>query len=429
MDVAIVRIWGKEVGAVLWNPDLGRASFQYYPQFIKEGLDLSPLMMPIEDGSRIFDFPSLANSATFKGLPGLLADVLPDKYGNALINEWLARQGRPAGSMNPVEMLCYIGKRGMGALDFEPVIPKASNSATKLEISDLVTIASNILNERQEFRGKLSSKDEKALLDILKIGTSAGGARAKALIAYNENTGEVLSGQTNAPKGFRHWLMKFDGVHDSQFGEVHGYGRVEMAYYLMAIDCGIEMSECRLFEENGRAHFMTSRFDRIPGEGKIHTQSWCALTHRDFKETTLFSYEQLFETMRILNLPYFQAEELYRRMVFNVIARNCDDHSKNFSFTMNRDGVWRLSPAYDICHAYRPGSEWVSQQNLSVNGKRRNITYEDFKSVADNMNIQNSADIVGHIQEVVNKWRQYASRVNVSDQLTNGIEATLLKLV
>ncbi|UCJ07614.1 HipA domain-containing protein [Chitinophaga pendula] len=329
--------------------------------------------------------------------------------------------------MNPIEMLCFIGKRGMGALEFEPVNPKGSDSATKIEISSLVQIAGDILNNRVSFEGQLDN-DEKALLDILKIGTSAGGARAKALIAFNEQTKEVKSGQADAPKGFEHWLIKFDGVHDSQFGETYGYGHVEMAYYLMAKDAGIDMMECRLLEENGRGHFMTKRFDRIPGKGKVHVQTWCALTHRDFADITSYSYEELFETMRMLGLEYPDAEQLFRRMVFNVIARNCDDHTKNFAFIMGKDGEWKLSPAYDVCHAYRPGSPWVSRHCLSINGKRENITLVDLLEIAKAMNIKKSQVIIDEIKTVIDQWENYALKASVKPELTTAISKTLLKL-
>ena len=426
MTTAYVNLWDKRVGAVLWDAVTGTASFEYEPGFADSNWDISPLMIPVKAGI-VYRFPELARSQTFKGLPGLLADVLPDRYGNTLINEWLARQGRPADSMHPVEMLSFIGNRGMGALEFEPVIPKGSDRATKIEISDLTEIASSILNEREKFRGALTVHDEKALLDILKIGTSAGGARAKAVIAYNETTGEVRSGQANAPDGFSQWLIKFDGVHDSQFGATYGYGHVEMAYYLMATDAGIEMMESRIFEENNRGHFMTKRFDRQPA-GKVHVQTWCALTHRDFQDINAYSYEELFQTMRSLGLPYPQAEQLFRRMVFNVIARNCDDHTKNFAFTMNKNGQWSLSPAYDICHAYRPGSPWVSRHCLSINGKREDITKEDFRVLAKSMNIKKADVILGQIIAVVGEWSTYADKAAVTPELKAAIQQTLLRL-
>jgi serine/threonine-protein kinase HipA len=370
----------------------------------------------------------LANTSTFKGLPGLLADILPDRYGNALINTWLAQQGRPADSMNPVEMLCFIGKRGMGALEFEPVQPKGSNAATKIELDNLVNITAQILSNRENFETDLSKDEQKALMDILKVGTSAGGARAKAVIAYNETTGEIRSGQADAPSGFTYWLIKFDGIKDSQFGASWGYGRVEMAYHLMAVDCGIEMTECRILEENGRAHFMTKRFDRTESHDKLHVQTWCAMAHLDYQDVNSYSYELLFQTMRGLRLPYPQAEQLFRRMVFNVLARNCDDHTKNFAFVMDKSGQWRLSPAYDVCHAYRPGSIWVSKHALSVNGKRENIKRNDFLAVAKQMNIKKADYIIDNINEVVRNWQTYATKENVDTKLADAIKKTLVHL-
>lgn len=425
---AFVNIWGKRAGAIAWNSTTGIGEFEFEQQFLKNNWDLAPVKMPISEGNRIFTFPDLRNSNAFKGLPGLVADVLPDKYGNALINAWLTNQGRPSDSLNPVEILCFIGKRGMGALEFEPVIPDSTDRATKIEIKSLVEVASEILSGRQNFSTNISAQEEKALLDILKIGTSAGGARAKAVIAFNPITKEVRSGQTDAPTGFTHWLIKFDGVKDSQFGATHGYGRVEMAYHMMAKEAEIEMAECRLFEENGRAHFMTRRFDRPGGNQKLHVQSFCAMRHFDFNEVNFYSYEQLFETLRKLRLPYNTAEQLYRRMAFNVMARNCDDHTKNFAFILDTNNQWELSLAFDICHAYRPGSAWVSHQSLSVNGKRENITRNDLLEVAKQMTIKRPDSILNKIKEVVEAWCDYADEIKVQTDLRDSIQKTLLPL-
>jgi serine/threonine-protein kinase HipA len=426
MNTAYVTIWGKRAGAVLWDADRRLASFEYDRNFAAQGLDLAPIHMPVEQKDRIFSFPELSGTSTFKGLPGLLADVLPDKYGNALINAWLARNGRPANSMHPVELLCFIGKRGMGALEFEPAAHQAGDAATQLELSGLVELAGGLLTDREGFVTSLTGDEERALLDILKIGTSAGGARAKALVAFNEQTNEVRSGQADVPEGFSHWLIKFDGVHDSQFGSTYGYGRVEMAYYLMALDCGIEMTESRLLEEHDRAHFMTRRFDRLPGNTRLHLQSWCALSHFDFQDVGAHGYEELFQMMRILGLPYTQAEQLFRRMVFNVLARNCDDHTKNFAFLMDQQGLWKLSPAFDVCHAYRPGSTWVSRQSLSVNGKRENITRTDFLNVARQMNIKKADVLISEISSVISRWESYATRAGIPGELKTAIGQTHL---
>jgi serine/threonine-protein kinase HipA len=345
-----------------------------------------------------------------------------------LINAWLSRNGRPADSMNPVELLCFIGKRGMGAIEFEPVVPKTNNGATKIELDSLIHIAQKILSGRQDFNTNFSGDEVKALSDILKIGSSAGGARAKAVIAFNPDTKEILSGQADAPKGFTHWLLKFDGVTDQQLGISSGYGRVEMAYHLMAKEAEIEMTECRLLEENSRAHFMTKRFDREHGKGKLHVQSFCAIAHYDFSEVTAFSYEQLFETMRSMLLPYTDAVQLYRRMVFNVMARNCDDHTKNFSFIMDKTGQWKLAPAFDVCHSYRPGSTWVSQHSLSINAKRQNITRDDLLKVAKNMNIKKAETIINQVNAVVTRWNDFAEQTNVKADLRDAVGKTLLHL-
>jgi serine/threonine-protein kinase HipA len=384
--------------------------------------------MPLSQATQIFSFPDLVRNITFKGLPGLLADVLPDKYGSQLINAWLAQNGRPENSLNPVELLCFIGNRGMGALEFEPIQFKSNQTAFTIEMDNLVHITQEVLNNRQEFETNLNEDEQKALLDILKIGTSAGGARPKAIIAYNEKTGVIKSGQSKAPKGFNHWLIKLDGVSDSQFGASTGYGRVEMAYYLMAKACGIEMMECRLLEENGRAHFMTQRFDREDGDIKHHIQTFCAMQHFDFNNVTSYSYEQLFQTMRLLRLPYPQAEQLFRRMVFNVMARNCDDHTKNFAFRLRRTSDWELAPAYDICHAYRPGSEWVSQHALSINGKRNNITKDDLLTIASSMNIKKAVAIIQQISAVIDNWSDFAAQTDVARPLKEAIQSTLVTL-
>ncbi|MDA0930280.1 MAG: type II toxin-antitoxin system HipA family toxin [Bacteroidetes bacterium] len=421
---AFVNIWNKRVGAIAWNPETGLGTFQYDKAFLNLELDLSPIFMPIRQGENWFEFPENRDNSTFKGLPGLLADILPDKYGNALINTWLSRQGRPTNSLNPVETLCFIGERGMGALEFEPVEPKTKNTSTKIELGSVIEITEKILSRRKDFTTNLTEDEEKAIFEILKIGSSAGGARAKALIAFNEKTGEVRSGQASAPKGFEHWLIKFDGVSDSQFGASMGYGRVEMAYYHMAVGAGIQMMECRLLEENGRAHFMTKRFDREHSKGKVHVQTFCAMRHYDFNEVTLYSYEELFETMRMLGLSYPEAQELFRRMVFNVMSRNCDDHTKNFAFVMHKSGKWNLSPAYDVCHAYRPGSDWVSQHALSINGKRKNITRQDLLTVGKSMNIKNAEEIIDKVSMTVSNWDNYANSVNVDDKLRDSIAKT-----
>ncbi|MFN8154537.1 MAG: type II toxin-antitoxin system HipA family toxin [Bacteroidia bacterium] len=428
MNAAFVKIWNEVAGAVLWDEQTGYATFEYDQNFKKLMWELSPLRMPLTESRSIYSFPELRRDLrtgfdTFKGLPGLLADVLPDKYGNQLIETWLSAQGR--NGMNPVEMLCFIGTRGMGALEFEPVVMKEGKRSFSIEVDELVAIATRLLAERTSFSANTKKEEEQAMLDILKIGTSAGGARPKAVIAFNETTGEVRSGQATAPKGFEHWLIKLDGVSNVQFGEGTGYGRVEMAYYLMAIDCGIEMMPSRLLEENGRAHFMTKRFDREDGDVKHHIQTFCALKHFDFNEVLSFSYEQLFQTMRELKLTYPEAEQMFRRMVFNVMARNCDDHTKNFSFRLKKGGRWELAPAYDVCHAYKPGHQWVSQHALSMNGKRTGITKDDLLLIGKSIQCKQATSIIDETEAVIFNWKKYAKETGVPVALRNEIFETI----
>jgi len=433
MKVAEVKIWGKLAGAVAWNEEDRYASFEFDPDFMRLGWDLSPLRMPVAGGRKIFSFPELRRDRdsgydTFRGLPGLLADSLPDRFGNQLISAWLAQQGRTPESMNPIEMLCFIGTRGMGALEFEPPVMKEYVRPFSIEIDSLVDTASKILSRREAFVTNLRGDEEQAVTEILKIGTSAGGARPKAVIAWNEKTGEVRSGQTVALKGFEHWLIKLDGVSDIQLGASRGYGRVEMAYHNMAKACGIEMMPSRLLEENGRAHFMTRRFDREGADTKHHVQTFCALKHFDYNQVNSYSYEQLFQCMRELKLTYADMEQMYRRMVFNVIARNCDDHTKNFSFMMKQGGKWELAPAYDLCHAYRPGSEWVSRHALSINGKRNDISKKDLLITGESAGLRKPSEIIGEINHTVNNFRKFAGEVLVTLKLRDEIGKTLLDL-
>ncbi len=427
---AIIKLWDQVVGAIAWSETEQIGRFEFEPEFLNGIWDIAPLTMPLESSrNRVYDFPENARrDSSFRGLPGLLADMLPDKYGNALINAWLATQGRPSNELNPVETLCFIGSRGIGALEIQPATGKEFKRSSPLELDGLISMANKILDTRNNFQTSLSSGEQMVLTEILQIGTSAGGARAKAIIAFNEKTKEVRSGQVKAQNGFGYWIIKFDGVEDSQFGTSKGYGRVEMAYHLMAKDAGIEMSECRLLEENGRAHFMTKRFDRDDEGNKIHMQSLHALRHFDFNMVGYYAYEQLFETMRMLRLTYPQAEQMFTRMVFNILSRNCDDHTKNFAFLMDRNGNWHLSPAFDICHAYRPGSTWVNSQSMTLNGKRDNITKLDFLAVAHRMNIKNAKNIIAAISGVVDNWNQYAEEVKVNPKLRDSIKATLLSV-
>ena len=433
VDAAEVKIWDELVGAVRWDANKRLASFQYGKKFLTKEIDVSPIKMPIKNGDRIYSFPELRRTkdeqiATFDGLPGLLADALPDKYGNQLIDIWLANNGRPPNSMNPVEKLCFIGNRGMGALEFEPAQLKTSKQTFAIEIKTLVGIAQKMLSNREVFKANLREDEQKAMREILKIGTSAGGARPKAVIAFNKQTGEVRSGQTIAPKGFEHWLLKLDGVSDVQFGSSQGFGRVEYAYYLMARDCNIQMMESKLLEENERAHFMTKRFDREGSTIKHHIQTFCGIQHFDYNNLYGYSYEQLFQTMRMLKMTYPEAEQMFRRMVFNVMATNYDDHAKNFSFRLKQKGEWELSPAYDVCYSYDPENVWVSQHTLSINGKHKEINKIDLMQIANTNNIVKGKKIIEEIKETVCYWQKYADKANVSSELKNSITKNLVAL-
>ena len=432
VEAAEKFIWGERAGAVIWNEAEQTASFQYDPNFLRHGWDLSPIKMPLGNGTRIYRFPELRQGKdelynTFKGLPGLLADALPDRYGNQLINAWLVSQGRPENSMNPVEQLCFIGKRAIGALEFEPAQLQAQKNTFSIEISSLVETAKSILASKEAFSTTIQTDNEQGIKDIVSVGTSAGGARPKAVIAFNPKTLEVRSGQTVAPKGFEHWLIKLDGVSAAQFGESSGWGRVEYAYYLMAKACGIEMMESRLLEENQRAHFLTRRFDREEGNIKHHVQTLCGIQHYNYNDMFAYSYEQLFQTMRLLRLTYPEAEQMFRRMVFNVLAKNYDDHTKNFSFRLKKDERWELAPAYDVCYSYDPQSIWVSQQTLSINGKRRNITFDDLMTIAHNNTIKKGEKIIAAIQDIIRNWQTFATEAGVRDDLKSVLKKNLQK--
>jgi len=430
VDYANVNIWDTLVGVVIWNANQQISDFQFDKEFLNKNWDLSPIKMPISNGDRIYSFPELLPAKdseidTFKGLPGLISDSLPDKYGNLLIEKWLAQIGRPPNSMNPVEKLCFIGSRGMGALEFKPAKHKTNKNTFAIEIKSIVDIAKKMLSNRKSFETNISADELQAMKEILKIGTSAGGVRPKAIITFNSKTKEVRSGQTNAPKGFEHWLLKLDRVSGSQFGESHGWGRVEYAYHLMAKECGIDMTDCELLEENGRAHFMTKRFDRESDYTKHHIQTLCSIQHYDYNNLFGFSYEQVFQTMRLLRLKYPEAEQMFRRMVFNVLATNCDDHTKNFSFRLKKGENWELAPAYDVCYSYDPNNIWVSQQTLSINGKYKNIIKEDLMTIAKANTIKKGEKIIEEINTVVKKWGDFANQVNVRKNNLQNIQNNL----
>ena len=420
-----VRLWGRLNGAVTWDDARGSAAFQYAPDFARSGIELSPIVMPLSD--RVYAFPELP-SKTFYGLPGLLADSLPDKFGNALIDAWLATQGRTPEGFNAVERLCYIGTRGMGALEFSPVLGPKPKKATKVSINALVELASEVLTHRNNLQGSFADpKKEKALADILRVGTSAGGARAKAVIAWNRDTNEVRSGQIAADNGFEYWLLKFDGVSgnkDKELEDPKGYGAIEYGYHLMAKAAGIRMSECRLLEENGRRHFMTRRFDRLAGGEKLHMQSLCALSHFDFNAPGSYAYEQALFAMRQLRLPMQEVEEQFRRMVFNIVARNQDDHVKNIAFLMNQQGAWSLSPAFDVIYSYNPSGLWTATHQMTMNGKRDGFTMDDFRACAKSALMKRGrADaIFEEVRTAVMRWPEFAEHAKVSGKWSEQIQ-------
>jgi serine/threonine-protein kinase HipA len=427
--LAEVRLWGSRIGAVSLQ-DAGRvASFQYDQAFARSAIEVAPLTMPLRAAP--YAFPALA-ADTFHGLPGMLADSLPDRYGNALIDAWLAGQGRAPESFDAVERLCYIGARGMGALEFAPSRGPQPSRTKDLDVQALVTLASEVLAHREELVASLAEgKREEAMRDILSVGTSAGGARAKAVIAWNPKTQVVRSGQVDPGPGFEHWLLKFDGVADNRDKETLadplGYGAVEFAYSLMARDAGIEMSPCRLLEENGRRHFMTRRFDRGPDGSKLHMQSLGALAHLDFNQAGASSYEQAFLVIRRLGLPSSAAEQQLRRMIFNIVARNQDDHVKNIAFLMDRAGRWALSPAFDVTYAYRPDGGWTARHQMSLAGKREEFTLEDFRAAerAASLKRGRAARILDEVVAAVSEWPRYAAEAQVDDDRVRSVQATL----
>jgi serine/threonine-protein kinase HipA len=426
---ASVVLWGRAIGAVSWLEDREIGVFQYAPAFSGSGIQLAPLMMPL--GEFPYEFPALARN-TFKGLPGLLADSLPDKYGNAIIDAWLASQGRTGASFNPVERLCYVGSRGMGALEFRPPTlgPPVSNNA--VEVASLVDLANRVLDDRAGLGGVFSgSDDQEAINDILRVGTSAGGARAKAILAWNPKTNEFRSGQVDAGPDFEHWLMKFDGITSSTDAEIvtpKGYGRIEYAYHLMAVEAGIEMTRCRLHHERDRSHFMTKRFDRLESGGKRHMQSLGAIAHYDYKQPGSYSYEQAMQVMRRLRLPRRDMEQQVIRAIFNVVGRNCDDHVKNIAFLMNRRGEWRLSPAFDLSYAWNPKGEWTSRHQMSVNGKRDGFEREDFLALADAAGIKRARahQMIDRVIETVRRWPEFAAEAGVAEAGVNEIQTSQL---
>ncbi|MCK9510435.1 MAG: type II toxin-antitoxin system HipA family toxin [Pigmentiphaga sp.] len=420
---AEVRLWGRQIGAVVWDEGRELGVFEYDPRFLASGIEVAPLTLPLRSG--VFDFPALSRD-TFKGLPGLLADSLPDKFGNLLIERWLAEQGRPPDSMNPVERLCYTGSRGMGALEFHPARHERGEAGAPLDIERMVGLAAEILARRGDLAGRLDGPhQEEAMREILQVGTSAGGARAKAVLAWNPLTGEFRSGQIEAGSGFEHWLLKFDGVSgnaDKELADPQGYGRLEYACYLAARQAGIQMMTARLHEEGGRAHFMTRRFDRTAQGGRLHMLSLGAMRHFDFNLPGAYSYEQAIETIRLLRLGMATIEEQLRRAYFNLVIRNQDDHVKNIAFLMNRDGRWRLAPAFDVTYAYNPRGAWTSQHQMSLNGKTSGFTMSDLLAFAAFCDVKpaRARAVLEQVLGAAHNWRQHAAAAKVPAELAAG---------
>ncbi|HAS8285798.1 TPA: type II toxin-antitoxin system HipA family toxin [Vibrio vulnificus] len=437
MEVITITYQDDLVGAVSFDTEKGLGSFEYDPSFVKKGVELSPIKMPLSN--RIYRFPEL-DFNTFKGLPGLIADSLPDDFGNAVLNAWVASQGRSPSDITPLQRLQYTGKRGMGALEYAPATKLRSlNASQQVEIQSLVSIAQEILDSRGNFEVELKQNgqdDREAMMSLLSVGMSAGGARPKAVLAFNEDFTQVRSGQTNVPSGFTHYLMKFDGVSEHNknqetFGDPLGYGTMEFVYHLMANKCGVDMMPCRLLHEGNRRHFITLRFDRIKNS-KVHVQTLNGLAHIDYKKPGSFSYAELFGIARQLKLSAVDAEQLFKRMTFNIIARNHDDHSKNFAFMLKQDRLkkdkWTLAPAYDLAYSYKPGSKWVNSHWMSLNGKRDNFTRSDFYSLEKLSPIFNKRkidDIIDTTIEHVSTWRQLAEEWDVPKTLIDEIQENL----
>lgn len=421
VDIARVNLYGQPVGTFRWDNNRQLAHFEYAESFIGKGLEPSPILMPVRQG-RIYSFSDIGRE-TFKGLPGMLADSLPDTYGRALFDRWLALTGRSSG--NAVETLCFLGKRCMGALEFEPAMDAPYSPDVRIELDSLVEVTSEVLSEKEEFGANLEEDKKAAIAEIVRLGTSAGGQRAKAIIAYNPLTGEVRSGQIEAPEGFDYYLIKLDGVTaEAGFRETQNFGRLEYSFYRLVKECGIKMSDCSLIEENGRAHFLTKRFDRQNGE-KIHMQTLCGIAHYDYCNPRSYSYEQAFNVMRALRLPYSQAQEMFRRLVFNVVIRNQDDHTKNISFLMDRQGKWTLSPAYDMGFAYNPKGGWTAQHQMSINGKFDDITRQDLLEFAKRNNIKEATEIIDRIAEVSSRWPLLARECEVPQPMIEAIMPNL----
>ena len=420
IPVAEVILWGRRIGAVSWDADRGLGHFEYAPEFLGSGIELAPLTMPLGPG--VFRFPELARE-TFHGLPGLIADSLPDRFGNLVIDAWLQREGRSKDTFTPVDQLLYIGTRGMGALEYRPPTERAEKSVA-VDVDALADLAAAVLSERRDLRAVL---DDEGVVDLFRVGTSAGGARAKALIAWNRATGEVRSGQVDAPAGFEPWLLKFDGVgsQDRELTDPRGFGTVEYGYHLMALAAGLTMTECRtMTDSSGRVHFMTRRFDRTVDGEKLHTQTLAGLAHFDFNRAGRYGYEDAMAVCRQLNLSHSDIDQMFRRMVFNLVARNQDDHPKNISFAMNKTGEWRLAPAYDVMWAYNPSGDWTARHQMTVNDKTDDFDFDDVRKLALSAGVDDAESVLTEVLHAVGGWHHHAAAAGVSAEQREFIATT-----
>ncbi len=414
-----VKLWGNTVG-YLQDSRNGNIIFQYDKAFQQTGIEIAPATMPLSN--QIYSFPGL-NTETYHGLPGAFADSLPDKFGNLVIKSYLEQKGKSFDDLSTLEKLCFVGQRGMGALEYEPAW-NDFNRSEEIDIKELSYIAQKILdskiNEKAEF-------DDKLISQLLVSGSSAGGARAKTLIAWNQETNEVRSGQVKAGPGFTYWLLKFGNINNNKDKEKESdkpdYAKIEYAYYLMAKDAEINMTECKLLQEDNAFHFLTKRFDRDDSGNKIHMQSLCAAQHMDFNKAGIYDYREIFTCLNKLKLSYSEKIQLFRRIVFNDLTCNYDDHTKNISFLMDKQGQWRLSPAYDVTFACNPAGDWTNQHQICINGKTEKINDNDLLALASDVSIKktDAKNIIEHIRETVKQWPDYAKEADVPDKTINEI--------
>jgi serine/threonine-protein kinase HipA len=432
VDMIKVSIWGMDVGLLEWDEKTRTTRFQYFPEFIDTGIELSPIKVPLSD--RVYNFSNLNRSDdfqdTFYGLPGFIADSLPEKFGNRLLAKWLADKGLDFDDMSPLERLCYLGSRGMGALEYAPALDEVETPKGELDVHELVSVARQVLQE-QNSQAKIVN--QLSLSELISVGTSAGGAKAKAVIAWNERTGSVMSGQADLKPGYTHWLMKFDEIDNEEHATSKQIGRIEYAYHQMAVDCGITMMPCRLQEDGDMAHFMTQRFDRtIPSDEnkaseKIHVQTFCGIAHADRNPPGEYGYESLFKTARNLGVKQEGLDQIYRRMVFNLLSRNQDDHTRNHAFMLTGENQWDVTPAYDLCFSYKKGNPFISTHQMSCNGKRDDFVLDDLLAAARSGDIKNPKQTIEQVSDVLSYWEDYARDCGIKEASAQAIGNTFRK--